>query len=132
MDVFTLVSVLIMGSATLCGFGLLVSLILMERNCTGSGTPCQAAKPCRARRNRTSGPPRPAAVRTGATSVSAGQRRRDGGTRAAAETGAGPAAAKILPAPPAPCTTTTAVERHCAGRRGGRKAGMGPVRRSGT
>jgi hypothetical protein len=132
MDVFTLVSVLIMGSATLCGFGLLVSLILMERNCAGSGSAGHRTKPCRNRRNRTRVPPRPAALHTGAASASAGQRRRDGGTRAAAETGAGSAGAKILPPPGRPCTTTTTVEGQRPGGRGRRKAGMGPVRRSGT
>jgi len=132
MDVFTLVTVLIMGSATLCGLGLLLSLILMERNGTGSGSACQRAKPCRASRNRTRVPPRPAALHSAAAAVSAGQRRREVGTRAAAETGTGPAATKILPAPARPGTTTTIVEGQHTGRRCRRKAGMGPARRSGT
>jgi hypothetical protein len=75
MDLFTLVSVLIMGSATLCGFGLLLSLIFMERNATASASAAERTTPCRRARHRKGVLARPPAARTAGAAMPPSARR---------------------------------------------------------
>lgn len=66
MDLFTLVTVLIMGGATLCGFALLLSLIVMERKAICSGSDADRTHRCPRARDRTAvrgAAPRPVAGR---------------------------------------------------------------------
>jgi hypothetical protein len=64
MDPFTVAASLIMGSATLGGFGLLASLIVMERRPRQAGTANQRANPRRRTRPPSAVVAWPAAART--------------------------------------------------------------------